>query len=91
MVRSNEPKQHTFEEAMKRLEEIVTRLEGEEISLEESLDLFEEGVKLSRFCRTKLDEAEKRVNFLLKNSAGVLHKESLCSTGEDDAAITEKP
>lgn len=74
----------TFEEAIKRLEEIVKQLEQGEIPLEESLLLFEEGVRLSRFCRVKLDEAEKRVSILLKDEAGIIHREpfSLASNEE---------
>jgi len=54
-----------FEEALKELEEIVGRLETGELPLEEALKLFEEGVKLSRYCHTKLDEAQRTVEILL--------------------------
>ena len=54
-----------FEEAMQRLEEVVARLESEEVSLSESLKLFEEGVKLMRFCHQRLDEVEARVKILV--------------------------
>jgi exodeoxyribonuclease VII small subunit len=63
-------KEKAFEEALKELEEIVNRLEQGEIPLEEALQLFEQGVKLSRLCHTKLDEAQKRVEVLLKDEAG---------------------
>ena len=59
-----------FETSLKRLEEIVKKLENGELSLDSALELFEEGIKLSRFCHTKLDEAERRVEILLKNGAG---------------------
>jgi len=65
------PKQ-SFEDALKKLESIVTRLEDGDIPLEESLGLFEEGVKISRFCGKKLDEAEKRVEILIKDKDGGL-------------------
>lgn len=55
-----------FEEALEKLEEIVKRMEGGELSLEESLKAFEEGIKLSRLCARKLDEADRRVELLLK-------------------------
>ena len=77
-------KEQTFEEAVKRLEEIVGRLEKGEIPLEESLTLFEEGVKLSRFCRTILDEAEKRISLLLKDEAGIFQKEPFSVPSEED-------
>ncbi len=61
-----------FEDALNKLEKIVSKLEGGDISLEESLRLFEEGVRLSRFCNQKLDEAEKKVEILLKDKEGIL-------------------
>jgi len=60
----------SFEKALKRLEEIVNKLESGDLPLDESLKIFEEGVKLSRFCTKKLDEAERKVEVLLKNKEG---------------------
>jgi exodeoxyribonuclease VII small subunit len=54
-----------FEKNLKRLEEIVHKLEDGQLPLEESLKLFEEGVKISRACNQKLTEADKRVKLLL--------------------------
>ena len=59
-----------FEDAMKRLEEIVAKLEEGELILDETLDLFEEGVKLSKFCMKKLQDAEKRIEILSKDENG---------------------
>ena len=59
-----------FEAALKRLEEIVRKLEGSEQSLDSALGLLEEGIKLSRFCHSKLEQAERRVEILLKNNSG---------------------
>ena len=59
-----------FEDALNKLEKIVSKLEDGEIPLEESLKLFEEGIRLSRFCTQKLEEAEKKVEILLKNKGG---------------------
>lgn len=56
-----------FEEALARLEDIVKKMEDGDLTLEESLDAFEEGIKLSRLCAKKLDEAERRVEILLKD------------------------
>jgi exodeoxyribonuclease VII small subunit len=61
-----------FEDALNKLEKIVSKLEEGDIPLEESLKLFEEGIRLSRFCNQKLDEAEKRVEILLKGKNGIL-------------------
>jgi len=61
-----------FEDALNKLEKIVSKLEGGNIPLEESLKFFEEGIRLSRFCNQKLDEAEKKVEILLKDKNGSL-------------------
>jgi exodeoxyribonuclease VII small subunit len=58
----------TFESALSQLESIVARLEDGDLPLEESLKLFEEGIKLSRFCNQKLNEAHKKVELLLKRN-----------------------
>ena len=60
-----EPEALGFEEALKRLAAIVERLESGELSLEQSLSLFEEGTRLSRASQAQLDAAEKRVEELL--------------------------
>jgi exodeoxyribonuclease VII small subunit len=65
-------KEKAFEEALQELEEIVNRLEQGDLPLEEALTLFEEGVRLSRSCHTKLDEAQKRVEIVLKDETGKL-------------------
>jgi len=59
-----------FEEAMSRLEEIVRKLENGSLALDESLRLFEEGIGLIQHCSRKLDEAEKKVEILIKNKDG---------------------
>jgi exodeoxyribonuclease VII small subunit len=61
-----------FEDALSKLEKIVSTLEEGDIPLEESLKLFEEGIRLSRFCNQKLDDAEKKVEILLKGKNGLL-------------------
>ena len=61
-----------FEDAMKKLEEIVGRMEKGEMPLNESLKLFEEGVKLTRFCSQELQKAEKKVELLTKDNEGKL-------------------
>lgn len=76
-------KTQTFEEAIKRLEEIVAELEKGEVPLDKTLSLFEEGVRLSCFCREKLDEAEKRIDILLKEEGGILRREPFSFQPED--------
>jgi len=55
-----------FEKALEELEEIVKKMEAGELSLDESLKVFEEGIRLSRFCANRLDEAERKVEILLR-------------------------
>lgn len=59
-----------FEDGLKRLEEIVAKLESGNLSLDDSLKLFEEGVKLVRFCNERLAEAQQKVELLTKDQAG---------------------
>jgi exodeoxyribonuclease VII small subunit len=59
-----------FEKSLARLEEVVKRLESAELSLDEAMKLFEEGVTLSRQCQKQLEEAEGRVEILLKKAGG---------------------
>ena len=63
-----------FEEALEKLEEIVRRMEAGEMTLEESLRAFEEGIKLSRLCAKKLDEADRRVEMLLRQEGELVSK-----------------
>ena len=60
----------TFEKALARLEEILVKLEGAEVSLDESLALFEEGVALSKQCNAMLDKAEQKVLMFEKGEEG---------------------
>jgi exodeoxyribonuclease VII small subunit len=64
----NPPKD--FEAALGRLEDIVRSLEDGELGLDNALELFEEGIRLSRFCHGKLEQAERRVELLLKDASG---------------------
>ncbi len=59
-----------FEDALGKLEGIVKELEDGELSLEKSLARYEQGVRLARFCNSKLEEAEKRVEMLQINEDG---------------------
>ncbi len=60
----------TFEQALAALEGVVERLEKGELPLEESLKLYEEGIRLSRLCHGKLEEAEGKIEMLLKDAGG---------------------
>jgi exodeoxyribonuclease VII small subunit len=65
----------SFEESLKKLETIVEKLEKGDLSLEESLKLFEEGVGLSAVCKKELEEAEGKVEMLIKRRDGSLKTE----------------
>ena len=71
-----------FESALKSLEDIVVQLEGGDLTLDRALELFEEGVKISRFCSSKLDEAERKVEVLTKSTDGTLREEPFSEDGE---------
>jgi len=65
----------TFEQAIARLEEIVKNMESGTCALDKSLSLFEEGVKLVKFCNAELDNAEKRVKILQQSPNGEITEE----------------
>lgn len=72
-----------FETALKSLEDIVSQLEAGDLALDRALELFEEGVKISRFCNAKLEEAERKVEALTKAANGTLKEVPF---SEDQAA-----
>ena len=74
-----------FEKSLTRLEEVVKRMEGPDLSLDEAMKLFEEGVTLSRECQKQLEEAEGRVEILLKKAGGELAAEAFDPEGEEDS------
>jgi len=65
---TNKKKDFAFEEAFKKLEDIVDQLESGQETLEKSLELFEEGIKLSGICRAKLDNADQKIKKLIKKT-----------------------
>ena len=68
-------KKADFEKSLARLEEVVRRLESPNLALDEAMKLFEEGVALSRECQKQLEEAEGRVEILLKKADGKMTAE----------------
>ena len=64
-------KKKSFEEALIKLEQITKELEEGDLSLEESLKYFDEGVKLAEYCNSKLNDAQKKVEILLKKNDGL--------------------
>ncbi len=77
-------KAEQFEEALKSLEKIVEKLERGDLPLDDSLAAFTEGIRLVQFCHKKLEEAESKVQMLLKNEQG-----EWAETPFDDAAAAE--
>ncbi len=69
MAKKKQP-EPSFEDALKRLEEVLDSLEHGDLNLEESVKAFEEGAGLVRFCHGRLDDVERRVELLLKDEAG---------------------
>jgi len=68
--RGGRKKPESFEDALKRLEGIVQRMESGDLALEDSLGLFEEGVRLTRVCSQRLGEAEKKIELLTRDEKG---------------------
>jgi exodeoxyribonuclease VII small subunit len=77
------PKKPEFERSLARLEEIVRKLENTNLSLDEAMKLFEEGVTLSRDCQKQLEQAEGRVEVLMKKAGGEMAAEPF-EPGADD-------
>ena len=69
-MKNNEPQPRTFEASLEALEQIVRDLEQGDLPLEKSLELFEQGIRLSRECQERLSQAERRIEVLLRDSQG---------------------
>lgn len=69
-MNEGEAKGKTFEASLEALEQIVRELEGGDLSLEKSLDLFERGIRLSRECQERLSQAERRIEVLMRDNQG---------------------
>lgn len=76
-----------FEEALSRLETIVTELEKGDLPLDQSLKIFEEGIRLSKTCLKMLDDAERKVEILVQDKDGKTRLEALSLV--DDEPVTE--
>ena len=74
-----------FEDALSKLESIVEKLESGDLSLDESLEAFEEGIRLSRICSKRLDEAERKIEILTKGEDGQLQVEDFDSRSPEEA------
>lgn len=86
MPNQNDSALNDFEESLEQLEAIVERMEKGELSLEQSLEAFEEGVKLTRNCQQTLRKAEQRVSELLEEN-GELKKAPFNSEDDQNQAV----
>ena len=77
------PKKADFERSLQRLEEVVKRLESANLPLDDAMKLFEEGVELTRECQKQLEQAEGRVEILLKKADGKIAAEAFEAKDEE--------
>ncbi len=88
-MKNNDEQPQSFEASLEALEEIVQSLEGGDLPLEKSLELFEEGIRLSRQCQERLSQAERRIEVLLRDNQGrpvVSAFEEAKAIGEDGSS-----
>jgi exodeoxyribonuclease VII small subunit len=78
-----------FEAAIAELETIVRRLEEGDLALEQSLELYERGVRLSRYCHARLEEAERRIEVLAEGGDLAPAPPSLAAVGEDEGRTAD--
>ncbi len=81
-------KKINFEDALEELEAIASKLESGELTLEQSLQYYERGVELAKFCRQKLEEAERKIEVLQKQPDGTVGKRSV-KVKEDTGEIED--
>ncbi|WP_424766158.1 exodeoxyribonuclease VII small subunit [Paenibacillus sp. sgz302251] len=72
----------TFEQAMERLDTIVSKLENGDVPLETAIELFQEGMKLSQLCGGKLEQVERKIELLIETEQG-FQKKPFASVNED--------
>ena len=70
-VQQTEAAPESFEAAIEKLERIVTRLENGDVPLEEAIDLFQEGMRLSKYCSQKLEQVERKIELLMEDEEGI--------------------
>jgi len=78
-----------FEAALEELEKMVEQLESGELSLEDSLAAFEEGVRLVKYCNQKLTEVERKIELLVKDKEGKLQLKPLADDGDEKPEVEE--
>ena len=74
-------KEKSFEEAISELESIVEKLENGELPLDESIEIFQKGIELSKFCSKRLDEVERKISILIEDEKGQVREEAFTPEG----------
>lgn len=74
MSKAKDDTQLSFEQAMEKLEQIVTRLENGDVPLEQAIELFQEGMKLSQLCGQKLEVVERKIETLMEENGSLVKK-----------------
>jgi exodeoxyribonuclease VII small subunit len=82
--KSEPARKQDFEQSLIRLEEVVRKLESANLPLDQAMQLFEEGMQLSRDCQKQLEQAEARVEILLKKAGGEMAAEPFEPEGEEE-------
>ncbi|MFC1668620.1 exodeoxyribonuclease VII small subunit [Chlamydiota bacterium] len=90
MTRKTVKKKVTLEGALNSLEEIISDMESEELSLEDSLTKYQEGIEIIKLCTQKLQAAEKKVEVLVKTENGTYKKRPFKNTERPDILLTEE-
>lgn len=73
-----------FEESMKQLQEVVDKLEKGNLTLDESIEEFQKGIKLSKLCSKKLDDVEKKITVLVEEQNGEIKEEVFLTEGDNN-------
>ena len=83
-VKIMEKQKRTFETAIEELERIIEKMEKGDMTLDESIQSFQKGIEISKFCSEKLDEVEKKITILLENSDGDIEERDFIADNETE-------
>ena len=89
-MKTNEQQTKSFEASLESLEHIVRQLEQGDLPLEKSLELFEQGIRLSRECQERLSQAERRIEILLRDNQGRPVTNAFVRETDSDLTLTDR-